>query len=90
MIHWIDENTFIQGNYKIINGTNPGYASWGAYFFPNSTTPKHPIDGTELQCTNDKPCLFHVVNLLKRFDQVKKAYYTNNEKKDQKYYVHQM
>ena len=93
----IDNYTLIQGNYKLINGTDPGYASWGGPFFPNSTTPQHPIDGTKLKC-RASPCLFDVVNDMTehndissknsdlvekmglRLEELKKGYYTNNEK----------
>merc|ERR1712228_37750 len=56
----IDDNVLIQGRYKVINGTNINYASWGGAIFPNASTPQHPIEGTMLHCTRT-PCLFDVV-----------------------------
>merc|ERR1712154_373022 len=55
----IDNNTLMQGKYKLITGTNVNYASWGGPTFPNATTPQHPVAGTELHCTRT-PCLFNV------------------------------
>eukprot|EP01083_Nonionella_stella_P294549 1001266_1 len=57
----IDDTAFIQGNYKLINGSTVAEASWTGYFYPNSTTPQHLISAAYLNCTNS-PCLFDVVN----------------------------
>ena len=91
----VDENVLIQNNYKYIVNTSVNYASWGGYLYPNSSSPKHPIQGTELNCQDG--CLFDLeqdmtehVNIIDgnqdiaqkmdaRLVELKKGYYTNNE-----------
>eukprot|EP01084_Bolivina_argentea_P254030 426953_1 len=91
----IDEYVFISGDYKYIVNTSVDYASWGGPVYPNSSSPKHPIEGTKLDC--EKGCLFNIGNDMtehkdvinenqdiaqkmdKRFNELKKGYYSNNE-----------
>ena len=55
----IDENTFIQSDYKLFNGTTIRCASWAGYFFPKASTPEHEMVDQKLNCES-KPCLFKV------------------------------
>ena len=58
---YVDNNTLIQGNYKLINDTNINFATWTGYVYPNSSTPLQPVDGVKLDCKSSA-CLFDVVN----------------------------
>ena len=91
----ISGNVLIQNNYKYMVNASFDYASWGGYLFPNSTSPKHPIQGTKMNC--NEGCLFDLekdmtehVNIInenmdiankmyQRLVELKKGFYSNNE-----------
>ncbi len=75
---------------------NIGYASWGGEKYPNSTSPKHPVEGTSMDCS--KGCLFDLISdwtehvniagqnqdivtkMANELEELKKSFYSNNEK----------
>ena len=91
----VDDNTLIDGDYKLINGTSVAYASWTGEFYPNSTS-NGSLATTMLNCTNG--CLFNIIedptehiNIVEdnmelaqemndRLNELKKGYYSNDEK----------
>ena len=91
----VDENTLVDGDYKLIIGTTVQYASWTGIYYPNSTS-NGSLHTTTLDCTQG--CLFDIINdptehinifndnlsLAKEMNQtlneLKKGYYSNDER----------
>ena len=91
----VDENTLIEGDYKLIIGMKVQYATWSGPFYPNSTS-DGSLATTELDCTDG--CLFDIIHdetehndiihenkeIAERMNNtltaLRKGYYSNDEK----------
>ena len=94
--YFIDMNSLIQNNYKFYNGTTIDFAGWTSTLFPNSSSPQQPIQPLKKKCQKGclydiikDPNEYNDImnenmdvaqNLNARLVELRKTYYTNNEK----------
>ena len=92
----VDGHTLIQGDYKFFNGSVIEYAGWSSTLYPNSTSPQNQIQTVKKDCTmgclfniKEDPSEYNDIiadnmdiatKLNQRLVELKKGYYTNNER----------
>jgi len=66
----VDENTLIQGDWKLILGS-PQYSSWTGPIYPNATSPNHNVN-VQINCSQG--CLFNLTADPNEYNDVAKQY----------------
>ena len=57
----VDENTLIQGDYKLVLGMTK-FSGWAGEKYPNASSPAHPVQAVKHDC-GQSGCLFDIVQV---------------------------